>query len=102
MKENRMHVRIFCSTSVENLIIDNNEFIAYHLESHDTEDLPERFVVYHFDEYEIEQCNKLIGTTDTADVITDKFLLFLIKSLNGYEIKFEPEYDPNVIEIQIS
>lgn len=96
-----MHVRIFCSTGVENIITDEVEFLGYHQESHDIDDIPDRFVVYHFDEHDIEECNKLIGTTDTAESVKDKFLLFLLKKLNGYEIKFEAENDHNVIEIVI-
>lgn len=117
-----MQVRIFCSESVENLITDEIEFLAFHLESHDTEDLPPRLVVYNFDENLIKELNEFeskvngfkfednetneffttIHPPQTVESITDKFLLFILKSLNGYEIKFEAENDHDVIEIQIS
>lgn len=95
-----MYIRIFCSKNVENLITDEIEFLGYHRESHDTEDLPERLVIYHFDKSDIDSCNESIGTTDTVESLTDKFLLFIIKGLKGYNIQFNSGHDPN-IEIEI-
>lgn len=112
-----MQVRIFCSNIIEKIITDEMEFIAYHLKSND------RLVIYNFDESLIKELNEFeskvnlfkfekndeceeffnsIHPSQTAESIKDRFLLFLLKSLNGYKIEFEPEYDPNIIEIIIS
>lgn len=97
-----MYIRIFCSKSVENLITDEVEFLGDHKESHDTEDSPGRLVIYHFDKCIIEECNKFFGTTNTVESITDKFLLFLIKALKGYNVQFNSGHDPNLTEIEIN
>lgn len=97
-----MQVKIFCSTSIENLITDEIEFIAHHLKSYDTEDLPERLVIYEFYESCFEKIDEFTEILETAESIKDRFLLFLIKNLNGYNIQFNSGHDPNLTEIEIN